>query len=75
MTGPHGGRGPPAAAPPRFPWQFTLRAAAVITGLLLLLVGDVRGAAFYLAWSLIVLGVLGEAVATAVYLRRARRGR
>jgi hypothetical protein len=56
-------RGPP-------PWQFVLRAAAVITGLTLLLIVDVRGAAFYVAWGLIVLALVTEALATLVYWRR-----
>lgn len=60
------------------PWQFLFRAAAVIAGLTLLLVVDVHGAAFYLAWTLIVLALAGEAVGTLVYRcrsRRAERGR
>jgi hypothetical protein len=57
------------------PWQFLFRAACVITGLVLLLIVDVRGAAFYVAWSLIVLALASEAVATLVYywLRSRRR--
>ncbi len=54
------------------PWQFLLRAAAVITGLTLLLIVDVRGAMFYFAWSLIVLALASEAAATLVYWLRAR---
>jgi sugar phosphate isomerase/epimerase len=46
-------------APP--PWQFLVRAAAIITGLTLLLVVDVHGVAFYVAWSLIGLALLSEA--------------
>ena len=61
-----------AAGPP--PWQFLLRAAAVITGLTLLLIVDVHGAAFYVAWALIVLALVTEAAATLVYRRR-QRGR
>ena len=57
---------------PRLPWQFAVRAVAVITGLVLLLLVDVHGVVFYIAWSLIVLALLGEAVATAVYWRRSR---
>jgi hypothetical protein len=53
--------------------QFLFRAAAVITGLTLLLIVDVRGAAFYMAWSLIVLALASEAAATLVYWLRARR--
>jgi hypothetical protein len=53
-------------------WQFLVRAAAVITGLTLLLIVDVRGAAFYFAWSLIVLALASEAAATLVYWVRTR---
>jgi hypothetical protein len=60
------------AAPP--PWQFLLRAAAVVTGLTLLLIVDVHGVAFYIAWALIVLALATEAMATLVYRRRQRRG-
>jgi hypothetical protein len=52
------------------PWQFMLRAAAVITGLTLLLIVDVHGVAFYIAWSLIVLALATEALATVVYWHR-----
>jgi hypothetical protein len=55
------------------PGQFLLRAAAVITGLTLLLIVDVHGAAFYVAWTLIVLALVTEAAATLVYWRRGRR--
>jgi hypothetical protein len=55
------------------PWQFLLRAAAVVAGLTLLLVVDVRGVVFYIAWALIVLALAGETVATLVYWQRARR--
>jgi hypothetical protein len=34
----------------------------------------VHGAAFYVAWSLIVLALASEATATYVYWHRARRG-
>ena len=54
------------------PWQFLLRAAAVITGLTLLLIVEVRGAMFYFAWSLIVLALASEGAATLVYWLRAR---
>jgi hypothetical protein len=60
---------PPA---PRVPWQFVLRASAVIAGLTLLLVVDVHGLVFFLAWGLIVLALLTEGVATFVYWRRSR---
>jgi uncharacterized membrane protein len=56
------------------PWQFLVRAVAVITGLTLLLIVDVRGVAFYIAWSLIVLALASEAAATLVYWLRSRRG-
>jgi hypothetical protein len=62
------GRGPATA----IPWQFAIRAVAVITGLTLLLIVDVRGVAFYAAWTLIVLALLSEGVATFVYWRRSR---
>jgi hypothetical protein len=55
-----------AAAPP---WQFLLRAAAVITGLTPLLIVDVHGFAFYLAWMLIVLALVSEGAATFVHGR------
>jgi hypothetical protein len=62
-----GANGPP-------PWQFLVRAAAVATGLTLLLIVDVHGVAFYIAWALIVLALATEAAATLVYWRRQRRG-
>ena len=55
------------------PWQFLVGAVAVITGLTLLLIVDVRGAMFSFAWSLIVLALASEAAATLVYWLRARR--
>jgi hypothetical protein len=57
------------AAPP---WQFLVRAAAVGTGLTLLLIVDVRGVAFYIAWALIVAALVTEALATFVYWSRLR---
>jgi hypothetical protein len=57
-------------APP--PWQFFLRAALVITGLVLLLIVDVRGVMFYIAWALIVVALVSEAAATLVYWMRYR---
>jgi hypothetical protein len=57
------------------PWQFLIRAAAVITGLTLLLIVDVHGAAFYVAWTLIVLALATEGAATLVYWRRSRGSR
>jgi hypothetical protein len=58
--------------PAGLPWQFGFRAVAVITGLVLLLIVDVHGFAFYIAWSLIVLALLSEAAATLVYRLRGR---
>jgi hypothetical protein len=49
------------------PWQFLVRAAAVITGLTLLLIVDVHGTTFYLALALIVLALISEGVATLLY--------
>jgi hypothetical protein len=60
---------------PRAPWQFLVRAAMVVTGLTLLLIVDVRGVVFYLAWSLIVLALVSEGVATVVHWQRSRHGR
>jgi hypothetical protein len=57
------------------PWQFLVRAVAVITGLTMLLIVDVRGAAFYFAWALIVLALATEALGTFVYWRRSRANR
>jgi hypothetical protein len=47
----------------------------VITGLTLLLVVDVRGVAFYLAWTLIGLALLSEGAAMLVHRQRAQRRR
>jgi hypothetical protein len=58
---------------PGLPWQFLFRAAAVVTGLTLLLIVDVHSVAFYIAWSLIVLALLSEAAATLVYWLRSRQ--
>ena len=55
------------------PWQFLLRAAAVITGLTLLLLVDVHGVTFYVAWTLIVLALVTEGLATVVYWRRSHQ--
>jgi hypothetical protein len=63
----HEGAGDPRR---RFPWQFAVRAVAVITGLTLLLIVNVHGFAFYVAWALIALAVLTEAAATLVYWLR-----
>jgi hypothetical protein len=64
--------GAPSYAPP---WQVFLRAAAVITGLTLLLVVDVRGVAFYLAWTLLGHALLSEGAAMLVHRPRAQRRR
>jgi hypothetical protein len=57
------------------PSQFLARAIAIILGLTMLLVVNVRGVAFYVAWSLIVLAFLSEVAATYVYWRRSRTTR
>ena len=54
------------------PSQFLARAIAIIVGLTMLLVVNVRGAAFYVAWSLIVLAFFSEVAATYMYWRRSR---
>jgi hypothetical protein len=55
--------------------QFLARGIAIIVGLTMLLVVNVRGVGFYFAWSLIVLAFLSEVAATLVYWRRARAAR
>lgn len=65
------GRGPPRG----LPWQFVVRATAVAAGLTLLLVVDVRGVAFYVAWTLILAAILSEGAAMLVYRRRSRSPR
>jgi len=62
-------------APPGLPWQFALRAVLVVTGLTLLLIVDVRGVVFYLAWAAIGLALLSETAAMLLYWRRSREGR
>jgi hypothetical protein len=62
-------------APPGMPWQFVLRAALVVTGLTLLLLVDVHGVVFYLAWAAIGLALLSETAAMLIYWRRSRQGR
>jgi hypothetical protein len=57
------------------PLQFLARGITIIVGLTMLLVVNVRGVAFYVAWSLIVLAFLSEAAATYVYWRRSRAAR
>ena len=64
---------PPETGRPPPPWQFLIRATLATTGLVLLLLVDVHGVAFYIAWALIVLALATEAVATFVYWRRSRR--
>lgn len=72
---PGGGAPPPAGSVAVPPWQFGLRAAMVIAGLTLLLIVNVHGFVFYVAWSLIVLALLSEAAATLVQWRRSRSHR
>ena len=60
-------------APPGLPWQFVLRAVLVVTGLTLLLIVDVRGVVFYLAWAAIGVALLSETAATLLYWRGSRR--
>jgi hypothetical protein len=60
--------------PPGIPWQFVLRAVAIVSGLTLLVVVDVHGVAFYVAWGLIGLALVTEAAATVFYWRRSRGG-
>jgi hypothetical protein len=67
-----GNRRPRAVLPALPPWQFLVRASAVVTGLTLLLIVNVHGTAFYIAWSLIVLALVSETVATAVYWAQSR---
>jgi hypothetical protein len=45
----------------------------VIAGLTLLLIVDVHGVAFYIAWGLIVLALASEGTAALVYWLRLRR--
>jgi hypothetical protein len=64
--------------PATFRSQFLVRAVAIVAGLTMLLIVDVRGVAFYVAWALIVLAFLSESAATLVYWQRlsaARRRR
>ena len=69
---PSGGGPGPAGHAMLPPWQFLVRAIAVVTGLMLLLIVDVHGAAFYFAWALIVLALLIEGAATLVHWQRSR---
>jgi hypothetical protein len=61
--------------PATFRSQFLARAAAIVVGLTMLLIVDVRGVAFYVAWALIVLAFVSETAATLVYWRRLRAAR
>lgn len=65
---------PPGPSELAIPWQFASRAAAVITGLTLLLIVDAHGVVFFVAWALIGLALVSEVLATIVYWRRMRRG-
>jgi len=58
----------PAARFPRLDGSSSSGRSAVITGLALLLIVDVRGAAFYTAWTLIGLALVSEGAATMVAL-------
>jgi hypothetical protein len=59
----------------RCAWQLLLRAAAVITRLTLMLIVDVRGVAFHVAWTLIAVALASKAAAaTLVYRLRSWRG-
>jgi hypothetical protein len=75
MSAGGGDPGPPSAPPAAPPWQFLIRAVAVITGLTLLLIVDVRGMVFYIAWTMIVLALISEGASTLMHLRRSRQGR
>jgi hypothetical protein len=46
----------------------------VVTGLVLLLVVDAHGVAFYFAWVLIGMALVGEAIGTVLYWMQSRRG-
>ena len=54
------------------PRQFLLRVALVALGAGLLLLGDVQGAAAYVAWALIGLALASELMASLVWYRRDR---
>ena len=51
-----------------------VRTVLVVTGLTLLLIVDVRGVVFYLAWAAIGLALLSETAAMLLYWRRSRQG-
>jgi hypothetical protein len=59
-------------SPPGLPWQFVLRASMVVSGLTLLLIVDVRGVVFYLAWAAIGLALASETAAMLLYWSRSR---
>jgi hypothetical protein len=65
-----GAPGSPGGPSSALPAQFVFRAAAVITGLVLLLLVNVHGVVFYVAWALIVMALATEALAMLVYWRR-----
>jgi hypothetical protein len=65
---------PPRGPPQVVPWQVGVRAVAVVTGLTLLLIVDVHGVAFFVAWGLLGLALVTEAAATLIYRRRSRGG-
>jgi hypothetical protein len=65
---------PPGGPPAAIPWQFGVRAVAIVTALTLLVIVDVHGVAFYFAWSLIGFALVTEAASTLVYWRRSRGG-
>ena len=69
--GSHPSHGPPYG----LPWQFAIRAVAILTGLTLLVIVDVHGAVFYFAWGLIGFALVTETAATLVYWRRSRGGK
>ena len=50
-----------------------MRALALLTGVTLLVVVEVQGAALYAAWALIVAALASEGAATLLYQRRSRR--
>jgi hypothetical protein len=65
----------PAARLPRLGGSASSGRSALITGLALLLIGDVRGPAFYTAWTLTGLALVSEGAATMVALAGLTRGR
>jgi hypothetical protein len=66
----------PAGRFPRLGGSSSSGRSAVITGLALLMIVDVGGAAFYTAWTLIGLALVSEGAPQCwLHLRRLRRGR